>query len=86
MYSNTLKFIGTSPKINKPENGMVKIEGSTYMIYVENKDWEPICDIPASTTTSVSFPEPKVLRPKICACCNAPLKADKCEYCGVEYG
>ena len=39
-----------------------------------------------TTIGTISIPEPKVLRPKICACCNAPLRADKCEYCGVEYG
>lgn len=39
-----------------------------------------------TTTGTISIPYPKVLRPKICACCNAPLRADKCEYCGVEYG
>ena len=83
MYSNTLKFIGASSKIDKPEIGMVKTDGITCSVQTEN-NWIPITTT-ATTIASINFSEPRILRPKICACCNAPLKADKCEYCGVEY-
>ena len=27
----------------------------------------------------------KVLQPRICKCCGAPMHTNICEYCGVEY-
>lgn len=44
-------------------------------------DWKD--DIAYDTKASVDWSRPLI--PKLCKCCNAPLKSNKCEYCGVEY-
>lgn len=83
MYSNTFYFVGTKRRKNPQSGDVVLNKDGSYDVFINNK-YEHI-DTSYTTTAPVEL-KVKELRPKICVCCRAPLRSNKCEYCGVEYG
>lgn len=83
--TNDITYMG-SEKPNNPKLGNIAIDNKTGLcsIYSDNS-WIDI----ATTICNTSYFEPKVeyreLKPSICSCCGAPLRNNKCEYCGTEY-
>ena len=84
IYFNTFYFVRAKRENPQPGDIVLNKDGS-YDIFINNKYEHIDIDTSYITTAPVEF-KVKELRPKICVCCRAPLRSNKCEYCGVEYG
>jgi len=71
-----------------PLIGDVCIKDNKIYLYSSKNKWELMENtIPTNDTiyyTETNFKLHK-LKPKICSCCGAPLRSNKCAYCDTEY-
>lgn len=95
-FVNQVNIIGTTkpknPKINDlvfNKDGSCEIFcGDSWVNYATtttipyNKYYDKISTIYEPYEPKVEYRE---LKPSICSCCGAPLRSNKCEYCGMEY-
>ena len=84
LSTSILSFMGTVDCLpTDAQNGSIVITSTTQTPYVRlDSQW-----IEIGPTTISSPPVIEYLKPElaVCECCGAPLKGDKCEYCGSTY-
>lgn len=92
-FINQVNIIGTTKPKNPKINDLILNKDGSCEIFCGDS-WISCTSTTNSydkyyTSYDPSYIEPKVeykeLKPSICSCCGAPLRSNKCEYCGMEY-
>jgi len=81
----TMNFIGESYELGDEPYGTVCLKDNDLYLSKGGDSWVLLTS--NSYITDYTEPEIKYLKPElsICECCGAPLRGNKCEYCGSTY-